>query len=251
MLYTVKEVSTLSGVTVKALHHYHRIGLLMPAEISDAGYRLYGKRELERLQEILFYRELDIPLDKIKELLEGSQNRRTILSEQEELLAARLNRLGAVLGTLRKSMNELEGGQPMRPEEMFKGFDSDEAWKEALKEQNDYLKDTYDVDLLQGGQVQVNAADLNEQAAEASAFMTAMAESLTSGIKHDDERVQRLIGKHLAFLNAHGHSVTPADFAAQTKFFLQDDFHLRMLEEQQTGLAYYLHAAGEQYAALA
>lgn len=251
MLYTVKEVSTLSGVTVKALHHYHRIGLLMPAEISDAGYRLYGKRELERLQEILFYRELDIPLDKIKELLEGSQNRRTILSEQEELLAARLDRLGAVLGTLRKSMNELEGGQPMRPEEMFKGFDSDEAWKEALKEQNDYLKDTYDVDLLQGGQVQVNAADLNEQAAEASAFMTAMAESLTSGIKDDDERVQRLIGKHLAFLNAHGHSVTPADFAAQTKFFLQDDFHLRMLEEQQTGLAYYLHAAGEQYAALA
>lgn len=249
MLYTVKEVSTLSGVTVKALHHYHKIGLLMPAEISDAGYRLYGKRELERLQEILFYRELDIPLDKIKELLNGSQNRRTILSEQEELLADRLNRLDTVLDTLRKSMKELEGGQPMKPEEMFKGFDSDEAWKEALKEQNDYLKDAYDVDLLQDGQI--HAVDLNEQAAEASAFMAAMAESLTSGVKHNDERVQRLIGKHVAFLNAHGHSITPADFAAQTKFFLQDDFHLRMLEEQQIGLAYYLHAAGEQYAALA
>lgn len=249
MLYTVKEVSTLSGVTVKALHHYHKIGLLIPAEISAAGYRLYGKRELERLQEILFYRELDIPLDTIKELLDGSQNRRTILSEQEELLAARLNRLDTVLDTLRKSMKELEGGQPMKPEEMFKGFDSDEAWKEALKEQNDYLKDAYDVDLLQDGQI--HAADLNEQAAEASAFMAAMAESLTSGVKHNDERVQRLIGKHLAFLNAHGHSITPADFAAQTKFFLQDDFHLRMLEEQQIGLAYYLHAAGEQYAALA
>ncbi len=102
MLYTVKEVSTLSGVTVKALHHYHKIGLLMPAEISDAGYRLYGKRELERLQEILFYRELDIPLDKIKELLDGSQNRRTILSEQEELLEARMDRLDTVLDTIRK-----------------------------------------------------------------------------------------------------------------------------------------------------
>jgi DNA-binding transcriptional MerR regulator len=60
MLYTVKEVSDLSGVTIKTLHHYHKIGLLKPREISEAGYRLYGERELERLQEILFYRELEL-----------------------------------------------------------------------------------------------------------------------------------------------------------------------------------------------
>lgn len=140
MLYTVKEVSALSGVTVKALHHYHKIGLLTPAEVSGAGYRLYGKHELERLQEILFYRELDVPLNKIKQLLDGMQDRRAILSEQEKLLAARLDRLGTVLNTIRKSMKETEDGQlMMNPEEMFKGLDSDEAWKEALKEQNDHL----------------------------------------------------------------------------------------------------------------
>jgi DNA-binding transcriptional MerR regulator len=57
MLYTVNEVAT-----VKTLHHYHKIGLLEPCDISDAGYRLYGNEELERLQQILFYRELDFSL---------------------------------------------------------------------------------------------------------------------------------------------------------------------------------------------
>ncbi|WP_420830634.1 MerR family transcriptional regulator [Cohnella algarum] len=66
MLYTVKEVSSLSGVTIKALHYYHKIGLLPPREISDAGYRLCGAEELKRLQHILFYRELDFSLEKEK-----------------------------------------------------------------------------------------------------------------------------------------------------------------------------------------
>jgi DNA-binding transcriptional MerR regulator len=62
MLYTVNEVARLTGVTVKTLHHYHKINLLEPCAISDAGYRLYGNEELERLQQILFYRELDFSL---------------------------------------------------------------------------------------------------------------------------------------------------------------------------------------------
>lgn len=61
MLYTVKEVSKITKVTVKALHHYHKIGLLLPCKVNEAGYRFYGTKELERLQQILFYRELDFP----------------------------------------------------------------------------------------------------------------------------------------------------------------------------------------------
>lgn len=100
MLYTVKEVSELSGVTIKTLHHYHKIGLLVPSEISEAGYRLYGTKELERLQQILFYRELDFPLQKIRELLDGEPERELILQEQERLLLARQKRLEKIMGTL-------------------------------------------------------------------------------------------------------------------------------------------------------
>ncbi|WP_397334090.1 MerR family transcriptional regulator [Paenibacillus macerans] len=99
MPYTVKEVSALSGVTVKTLHHYHKIGLLLPCEISEAGYRLYGMKELERLQQILFYRELDLPLVQIKLLLEGEPDRAAILKEQKALLHERKHRLETMIQT--------------------------------------------------------------------------------------------------------------------------------------------------------
>ncbi|SFD72254.1 MerR HTH family regulatory protein [Paenibacillus catalpae] len=87
MLYTVKEVSEMSNVTIKTLHHYHKIGLLMPSEISEAGYRLYGIHELQRLQEILLYRELEFSLDQIKHLLNANPDRQSILQQQEALLS--------------------------------------------------------------------------------------------------------------------------------------------------------------------
>ncbi len=68
-MYTVHEVAKLAHTTVKTLHHYHKIGLLIPEEITEAGYRLYGKKGVERLQQILFYKELDFPFKEIKRLL--------------------------------------------------------------------------------------------------------------------------------------------------------------------------------------
>lgn len=111
MLYTVKEIAALSNVTVKTLHHYHSIGLLLPCEISEAGYRLYGTKELERLQHILFYKELDFPLEKIKQLLEGAPDRLSILASQKELLLARKQRLERVIQTLDESISHAENGE--------------------------------------------------------------------------------------------------------------------------------------------
>lgn len=63
MIYTVHEVAKISGVSIKTLHHYHKIGLLMPERVAEN----YGDKELKRLQQILFYRELEFPLEKIYE----------------------------------------------------------------------------------------------------------------------------------------------------------------------------------------
>jgi len=70
MSYKVKEVSKLVGVSVRTLHHYDEIGLLNPEWISTAGYRLYSDKDLERLQQILFFKELDFNLQEIKNILE-------------------------------------------------------------------------------------------------------------------------------------------------------------------------------------
>ncbi|MFC5405755.1 MerR family transcriptional regulator [Cohnella soli] len=246
MLYTVKEVSELSHVTIKTLHHYHKIDLLLPTEISEAGYRLYGAQELERLQEILFYRELDFPLDKIKEMMGRNADRLTILSQQEELLLNRKHRLDNIVQTLRKSISCAKEGEGMDHMEMFKGFDNEEAWNNALAEQNQHLKETYGMESFEVAPAEIQ--DMNEQAAEAVAFMNNMANSLREGIKHNDAIVGSLIENHLAFMKQHGNPISPSDFAMQTRFFLSDDFHLKMLESQQTGLAYYLSAAAEAFA---
>ncbi|TDF94810.1 MerR family transcriptional regulator [Paenibacillus piri] len=247
MLYTVKEVASLSNVTIKALHHYHRIGLLLPCEISEAGYRMYGTKELERLQQILFYRELDFPLEQIKELLAGEPERLPLLAEQERLLLARKQRLETILRTLRKSVESMMKGEPMNNQDMFKGFENEEAWRKAMSGQNQYLKETYGVDALETARIDVQK--MNEQAAEATAFMSGIADALRAGIKHSDEQIRQSIRMHLEFLNEHGHRLTAGDFASQTRFFMNDDFHLSMLEAQQTGLAYYLSAAAEAFAA--
>jgi DNA-binding transcriptional MerR regulator len=249
LMYTVKEVALVSGVTVKTLHHYHRIGLLLPAEISEAGYRLYGKKELERLQQILLYRELDLTLEQIGRLLEREPDRMLILAEQEKLLLLRRHRLDIIIATLRTSIISEEKGEPMEDNELFKGLESKEAWGEALQEQREHLKEHYDYELPEPDQLHVQ--DMNEAAAEAATFMAGVADGLSRGVRHDEAEITQLIGRHLAFLGEHGHPASPKDFAAQTKFFLGDDFHLRMLEDQQIGLAYYLSAAAESYAARA
>jgi hypothetical protein len=135
----------------------------------------------------------------------------------------------------------------MAAEELFKGFENEEEWNRALTEQNRHLKDEYGMEPMTVEASEV--AGLNEQAAEAAKFMTEMGLALREGAKHSDDRVRECIRRHLAFLNAHGHPTSAEDFAAQSRFFLQDDFHRSMLESQQTGLAYYLVAAADSFAA--
>ena len=246
MLYTVKETAVLAKVTVKTLHHYHKIGLLLPAEVSEASYRLYGMKELERLQHILFYRELDFPLKKIQEILDGNPERLSVLSQQRQLIDTRKKRLEQLIKTLDESIGHAKKGEVMSESKLFKGFENEKEWKAALSEQKTYLKEKYDYDIIKENPIDVES--MNETALEAKRFMDEMIHALQEGIKYDDKKVRYLIHQHLAFLNEHGHEITARDFVDQNRFFLHDDFHRNMLEAQQTGLSYFLCIAAEAYA---
>jgi len=84
--YTVGQLAALAHVTVRALHHYDEIGLLKPSTRTEAGYRRYTERDLERLQQLLFYRELGFPLDQIAALLDGDMEPQAHLRTQRQLL---------------------------------------------------------------------------------------------------------------------------------------------------------------------
>lgn len=95
---TVKEVSKLTGISIRTLRYYDEIGLLKPSKISDNKYRLYDDKALEKLQEIMFFKEMDIPLETIKKLLENPElDRKEILLFQKALLERKRNRLNGII----------------------------------------------------------------------------------------------------------------------------------------------------------
>ncbi|MEP6988586.1 MAG: MerR family transcriptional regulator, partial [Chloroflexota bacterium] len=227
MLYTVKEMAALSGVTIKTLHYYHKIGLLVPHEISAAGYRLYSQAEVERLQQILFFRELDFSLEAIREHMDHGEDRVNIMTQQRGLLLGRMRRLERLIQTLDESIGHTERHEVMDNQAMFAGF-NEEQWQAALKKQSDYLKATYDFDLLKDKLI--NADEMNASALEVINFQQTLAQLLRDGVSHQDEKVKALLNKHVAFLNAHGHDFDAKSLLAQARFLTGDEFHRKMLE---------------------
>jgi MerR family transcriptional regulator, thiopeptide resistance regulator len=130
--WLVSEVAERAHVTVRTLHHYDEIGLLVPAERSDAGYRLYSESDLERLFQVLLYRELGFPLEAIACMLdEPAVDRREALRAQRELLIEKQRKTGAVIRALDRMLESLEKAKPMNTEELFEGM---EAFADAPRE---------------------------------------------------------------------------------------------------------------------
>lgn len=123
MEYTVQKLASLAGVSARTLRYYDQIGLLKPARITTSGYRIYGQREVDLLQQILFYRELEVPLDQIAQLLtRPEQDRLSALREHHQRLLQKRARIDALIHNVRRSISAEEGGFTMRDSEKFEGF---------------------------------------------------------------------------------------------------------------------------------
>ena len=120
---TVKEVSMITGVSIRTLRYYDEIGLLRPTELTETGYRLYDNKGLEKLQEILFFRELEIPLIDIKKIMDTPNfDKEQILITQKKLLEQKRNRLNGIIELITDVM---KGVNTMS----FEAFSNDEVQK--------------------------------------------------------------------------------------------------------------------------
>lgn len=132
-MLTVNEVSRLTGVSVRSLHHYDAIGLLKPARVTEAGYRLYGDDELKRLQNILLFRELQFPLKQIRTILDSPDfDRREALAQQIRLLELQLKHTQKLISFARRLQEE--GVESMD----MKAFDAFE--KEEMKQYEEEVR---------------------------------------------------------------------------------------------------------------
>ena len=131
MAWTVGETAKAAKVSVRTLHHYDEIGLLTPSERSESGYRLYSMADLERLMQVLLFRELGFALDDIRRImLDPGYDRREALRAQKALLAEKARRTEAMLSAIDAALETMDGGTTMTKEEMtdmfgelFDGFD--------------------------------------------------------------------------------------------------------------------------------
>jgi phosphoribosylaminoimidazole-succinocarboxamide synthase len=124
MGYTVKVVAEMAGVSVRTLHHYDRIGLLPPAATSPAGYRLYSDADLERLQQVLFFRELGFSLHDVKAIVDRPTfDRAEALRAHRRLLVEQQGRLGRLVELVDRTIASIEKGAPMSNQERFGAFD--------------------------------------------------------------------------------------------------------------------------------
>ncbi|WP_270299158.1 MerR family transcriptional regulator [Streptococcus parasanguinis] len=128
-MFHIKEAAELSGVSIKTLHHYDKIGLLVPVK-SENGYRTYSQDDLERLQVILCYKYLGFSLDQIAELLaEEKSNLLPHLTKQLDYLTQERKRLDTLISTLQKTIQEQKGERQMTIEEKFTGFSYQDTQK--------------------------------------------------------------------------------------------------------------------------
>ncbi|MDD5455954.1 MAG: MerR family transcriptional regulator, partial [Candidatus Margulisbacteria bacterium] len=110
MAYKVKELAILAGISVRSLHYYDQIGLLKAADSTKSGYRLYSDNDLEKLQQIMFYKELGFSLQNIKQILNNPNfDRKKALQEQKKLLLIKKQRIEAIINLLEKSLSSKKG----------------------------------------------------------------------------------------------------------------------------------------------
>lgn len=139
--YTVRKVAGMAGISVRTLHHYDAIGLLKPSARTDANYRLYGEGDLLRLQQILLYREVDIPLAEIKELL-GAPGFDLVeaLEGHRARLRSRERRLRCVLRTIDRTIDRLtKENEMLSDEDLYEGLS-----KEQVERYNKEVEEKYD-----------------------------------------------------------------------------------------------------------
>lgn len=244
MAYTVKVVADMAGISVRTLHHYDQIGLLKPASTSAAGYRLYSQADLERLQQILFFRELGFTLREIKRILESPGfDRRKALAAHRELLEEKRRRLERLIASIDRTIDALERGVSMDGKMMFDGFDEKklaEYREEARARWGEVVDESY------RRTEKYTKADWAAIGAESDEINRAMAEMMDR--EPTDPEVQRRIGQWYRLINDRFYECTPEMFRGLGDGYVEDSRFTEFYDKYRPGLAKFMRAAMHAYA---
>lgn len=244
--YTVSQLAALSGVSVRALHHYDEIGLLKPASVGLNGYRYYGREELLRLQQILFHRELGLSLDEIRQAIDTPGfDRAAALRDQREKLVAEIARLRKLTRTIDDTLADLEGAKTMNEKRMYRGFDAEarerhQAW--AIERYGKWARlglETRD-EIMQGW----TAAEREANQSEMSGIFGDFAAGLSEGLAADSAPVQEIVLRlHKAASKSWTGPVSRGGFLNMGDIYVENPEIRARFDSRAPGLADYVARA--------
>ncbi|HSM38551.1 MAG TPA: MerR family transcriptional regulator [Candidatus Limnocylindrales bacterium] len=240
---TVGAVARLAGVTVRTLHHYHQIGLLRPSGRSDAGYRRYAEADLERLQRILFYRELGLGLDQISEAMtDGEADASAHLRQQHAMLMDRIGKLQRMASAVEKALEARTMGISLTPEERFEVFgDHDPDRYAAEVEERWGETDAYRESMRRTKAY--TRADWRRIRDEGQAAVDQLVAAMQAGKLATSEEAMDGAELHRLQIDRNFYPVSYQMHVGLAKMYLADPRFTATYEKVAPGLAQYLHDA--------
>lgn len=246
-MYMINEISKLTGVSIRSLHHYDEIGLLVPSKRTESNYRMYSEEDVERLYQILLFKELDFPLQEIKRLLYDEEfDKQKALKMQRELIVQKKNRLEKIIESIDSRIVN-SGGKAMSKKD-FKAFNYDEikkheekykeevkekygktsAYKESKEKTSKYSKDDWQ--------------NIMEEAAEIYEKLAKLMDENPS-----NDKVQELVGKWRNHISKNYYDCTIEIFRGLALMYVADERFTKNIDKYGEGLAQFLSNAMNIY----
>lgn len=238
----INEVAKLTGITVRTLHYYDEIGLLKPSETTESGYRIYDDKALEILQQILFFKELDFPLNEIREIiLNPAFDKELALNNHKELLIKKREHIDNLISLVDNSikgdkkmsfkefdMSEIENAKKKYATEVKERWGNTDAYAESIKKTDKYNKEQWQ---------QVNE--------ESSVIFQAFCDNKDKA--PDSEEVQALVKQWQDFITARFYNCTKEILSGLGLMYVNDERFTKNIDKFGKGTAEFMAKAIEIY----
>ena len=245
MEYTVHKLAKIAGVSSRTLRYYDEIGILKPARINSSRYRIYGQAEVDRLQQILFYRTLGVRLESIKAILtDPSFDALTALREHRRKLLDKRQQLDQLIANVEKTIASTEGGIAMNDSEKFAGF-KQKLLDENEKKYGEEIRSRYGDETVN----QSNEKFMSMTAEQYAVFeklsvriMETLKEAFATG-DPGGELAQKAAGLHRQWLGYTWNTYSKEAHAGLAQMHVDDERFTEYYDKDQPGLAEFLRDA--------
>jgi DNA-binding transcriptional MerR regulator len=245
MEYTVQKLGKMAGVSTRTLRYYDEIGILKPARINSSGYRIYGQYEVDRLQQILFYRELGVDLESIKDIITSPDfdSIKALKEHKDKLLEKRLQ-LDILISNVHKTIELKKGRIEMEDKEKFEGFKKnmlDENEKKYGKE----IREKYGKEAVNKSNKKINGMT-EEEYNQITSLGNKVLETLNEAFKTGDpasELAQKAADLHRQWLSFYWDNYSKEAHAGLAQMYVDDERFTAYYDKEQPGTAVFLRDA--------